>query len=143
MSVIGLKNKKTTKIDIPKTVAYGGKSFKVTAIADKAFWKSKAKEVTVGDNVKNIGVSAFSGCTKLTQDKNSPDSGRRIFSEAKIPTDKRLYDYIDTCWKLLIYNHNLQSHVLETEMVDYMYNGAELPRNMIPLDTDMPNYRNL
>ena len=65
VAAAGLKNKKATKITIPKTVTYGGKSFKVAAIADKAFRKSNMKEMAVGDNVKTIGVSAFEGCRNL------------------------------------------------------------------------------
>ena len=64
----GIKSTKTTKVTIPKTVKYGGKTFKVTSIADKALkGKTKVTQVTIGANVKTIGVSAFEGCKKLSK----------------------------------------------------------------------------
>lgn len=63
----GVKNAKPSKADIPKAVNIGGKSFKVTSIAANALKKSKVKSITVGDNVKEIGNSAFEGCSKLTK----------------------------------------------------------------------------
>ncbi len=63
----GRKNAKITVIEIPKTVKYGGKTFKVTSIADGALKKTKITSVKVGANVKTIGVSAFEGCKSLTK----------------------------------------------------------------------------
>ncbi|MBQ6843434.1 MAG: leucine-rich repeat protein [Agathobacter sp.] len=64
----GLKSSKTTKVTISKTVKYGGKTFKVTSIADKALkGKTKVTQITIGANVKTIGVSAFEGCKKLSK----------------------------------------------------------------------------
>lgn len=52
---------------IPKTVKLGGKTFKVTSIAKKALYnKTKVKSVTIGENVKTIGASAFQKCKKLS-----------------------------------------------------------------------------
>ena len=63
----GIKSTKTTKVVIPKTVKLGGKTFKVTSIAKKALYnKSKVKSVTIGENVKTIGASAFQNCKKLS-----------------------------------------------------------------------------
>ena len=63
----GIKSTKTTKVVIPKTVKIGGKTFKVTSIAKKALYnKSKVKSVTIGENVKTIGASAFQNCKKLS-----------------------------------------------------------------------------
>ena len=67
VSCIGLLNKKTTKATIPSKIVLGGRLFQVTAIADKAFKNTKLTSVIIGSNVKNIGVSAFEGCTKLTK----------------------------------------------------------------------------
>ncbi|MBQ6845322.1 MAG: leucine-rich repeat protein [Agathobacter sp.] len=54
-------------LNIPKTVKYGGKTFKVTAVASKALKSNKkVTKVTVGSYVTTIGSSAFAGCTKLT-----------------------------------------------------------------------------
>ncbi len=66
VSAAGAKNNKVTKIKIPKTVKIGGKAFKVTAIASRAFkGNKKITSIEIGDNVKMIGTSAFEGCTKL------------------------------------------------------------------------------
>ena len=63
----GIKSTKTTKVVIPKSVKLGGKTFKVTSIAKKALYnKSKVKSVTIGENVKTIGASAFQNCKKLS-----------------------------------------------------------------------------
>lgn len=62
----GIKNTKTTKITIPKTVKISGRSFKVTAITDKALsGKNKVTSVTIGANVTTIGKEAFKNCKKL------------------------------------------------------------------------------
>ena len=64
----GFAKKETSKVTIPKTVKYGGKTFKVTAVASKALkGKTKVTQVTIGANVKTIGVSAFEGCKKLSK----------------------------------------------------------------------------
>lgn len=63
----GIKSAKTKKVTIPKTVKLGGKTFKVTSIAKKAlFNRSKVTSVTIGENVKTIGASAFGKCKKLS-----------------------------------------------------------------------------
>ena len=62
----GIKSTKTTKVNIPKTVKYGGKSFKVTSIADKALKnKTKVTSITISSNLTKIGKQAFYGCKKL------------------------------------------------------------------------------
>ena len=86
VAVAGLKNKKTTKVNIPKKVSYGGKSFQVTSIADKSFQKSKLKEVQINDNIKTIGASAFEGSAnllKVTIGKNTASIGRNTFKGCK------------------------------------------------------------
>lgn len=67
VAVTGVKNKNTSKVRIPKTVTYGGSVLEVVSIADKAFRKTRIKEVIIGDNVESIGVSAFEDCPKLTK----------------------------------------------------------------------------
>ncbi len=57
-----------TTATIPATVKIGGRSFKVTKIASKAFKGcKKLKSVTIGKNVTTIGSQAFYGCTKMTK----------------------------------------------------------------------------
>lgn len=58
-------NKKTS-FSVPATVKIDGYTYKVTAIADKAFKNNKKiKSVIIGKNVKKIGKEAFRGCKKL------------------------------------------------------------------------------
>ncbi|MBQ9983942.1 MAG: leucine-rich repeat protein [Lachnospiraceae bacterium] len=53
-------------VTIPDTVLIGGKSYKVTSVAAKAFkGNKKLTSVKIGDNVTTIGKEAFSGCKKL------------------------------------------------------------------------------
>ena len=55
-----------TKADVPDTVSISGKTYKVTAIASKAFQRNKKLEkITVGKYVTKIHAKAFSGCNKL------------------------------------------------------------------------------
>ncbi len=63
----GLSSSKAVRVAIPKTVKIGGKVFKVTSVAKNAFKKTKITSVSIGDNVKAIGVSAFEGCAKLSK----------------------------------------------------------------------------
>lgn len=82
VSVTGLKNKKASKVTVPETVTYGGKSFRVTSIADKAFRNTEIKEVRIGNNVKTIGVSAFEGCDRMkkaTLGKSVEKTGKNAF----------------------------------------------------------------
>ena len=63
-----IKTGKGTKASIPGYVRYNGKSYKVTKITDKAFYKNtKLKTVTIPSTVTEIGNKAFYGCRKLTK----------------------------------------------------------------------------
>ena len=63
-----LKAGKSAKtFEVRDTIKVNGKTYKVTAVASKAFYKNKKlTEVTIGKNVKTIGKYAFASCTKLT-----------------------------------------------------------------------------
>ena len=63
-----LRNNKKTAFTVPATVksANGKYTFKVTAIANKAFkGDKKLKKVVIGKNVQTIGKSAFEKATNL------------------------------------------------------------------------------
>lgn len=63
-----VKKNKLTKLTVPAAVTIEGVSFKVTAVANKAFRKyTRLKTVSVGKNVAVIGNSAFAGDTALTK----------------------------------------------------------------------------
>ena len=58
--------KNATSAKVPETVIIIGQTYKVTAIAKKAFYgMGKLKKVTIGSNVVSIGASAFGKCRKL------------------------------------------------------------------------------
>lgn len=67
VTVIGLKNKKTTTISIQNTVKQEGYTFTVNAIGSKAFKNNRyIKKVTTGKSLRTIGSEAFYKCTSLT-----------------------------------------------------------------------------
>lgn len=87
VSVKGAKSNKITKIKVPQTVKIGGKTFKVTAIASRAFKNNKKIiSVEIADNVKVVGTSAFEGCTKLRRailGKGITEIGGKAFKNCK------------------------------------------------------------
>lgn len=93
--------KKTLKsAKVPPTVSKDGVSYRVTAIADKAFAKNKKlKSVTIGKNVETIGKSAFAGDGKLkkitVQTTVLKSVGAKalkgVSAECKIKVPKKLY----------------------------------------------------
>lgn len=100
--------KKRATVVIKSTVKIGGKSFKVTAIGDKAFRKNKTiKKLTIPSSVTKIGKQAFYGCSKLktitihSMKLKSKNIGTKAFKEiykkavikvpkAKLKTYKKL-----------------------------------------------------
>lgn len=71
---------KTVKID---TVSYGGKTYRVVAIASNAFYKfKKLQNVTIGANVASIEKNAFNNCKKLK---------KVTFKGQKLPSMKKAF----------------------------------------------------
>lgn len=57
---------KASSITIPNTVKINGKTYKVTAVASKAFKSNKkVTSITIGKNVTTIGKEAFKDCKNL------------------------------------------------------------------------------
>ncbi len=57
-------------VTIPATVTFGGMTYKVTSVAQKAFYKNpKITTIKGGGNLTTIGSSAFSECFKLKKVK--------------------------------------------------------------------------
>ena len=55
-------------VEIPKTIKVNGITYKVTAVSDEAFmYKSGIETLIIGENVKNIGKSAFAEISSLTE----------------------------------------------------------------------------
>lgn len=64
----GRKSAKTAAI--PAALTIGGKTYRVTAIATRAFaGNTKLRKVNIGTNVKMIGKKAFYGCKNLKKVK--------------------------------------------------------------------------
>ncbi len=75
-----------SSVIIPDTVKINGKSFKVTAIENRAFLNANIKSVSVGSALKEIGASAFQGCRKLkkvTLGSGVTKIGKNAFSGCK------------------------------------------------------------
>lgn len=53
-------------IVIPETITEGGKTYRVTKIANQAFANQAITSIVIGDNVESIGNEAFVNCRKLT-----------------------------------------------------------------------------
>ena len=82
-----------TSCTIPDKIKVNGKKYKVTAVADKAFYNNKQiKSVTIGKNITKIGKNAFSGSsvTKLTvkSKKLTKKSVKGSLKNSKIKTIK-------------------------------------------------------
>jgi len=60
-------SKTVTSVTVPATVKYKDKTFKVTAVADKAFKGcTKLTKISFGSTITKIGKSTCEGCTALT-----------------------------------------------------------------------------
>ena len=66
-AVTFVKPAKSAKtVTVPATVKVNGKSAKVTAVGEKAFYRdAKLTAITIGKYVKTVGKNAFYGCKKL------------------------------------------------------------------------------
>jgi hypothetical protein len=88
----GVSSKRKTELEIPDTVTYGGKTFKVTSVTANAVKGNKyIEKVTIGNNVKTIGSKAFMGCKKLktvTIGKKVTTIGTYAFASGKNITIK-------------------------------------------------------
>ncbi|MCI8308403.1 MAG: family 43 glycosylhydrolase [Lachnospiraceae bacterium] len=80
----GLKKRTLSKVTIPKTVKINGKSFKVTKIGKKAFYKcKKLKKISIkATNLKNVGKNAFKATSKklkVTVPKKKLKTYKKLF----------------------------------------------------------------
>lgn len=86
-------SKNLTKITIPASVSHKGYTFKVTKINAKACYKyKKLKTVVIGNNVTQVGDSAFANCSKLksiTFGKKVKKLGKKVlYYDKKLTTIK-------------------------------------------------------
>lgn len=87
VSVTGAGSRKIKSITIPATVRYKGKTYKVTSIGSKAFYKcSKLKSITIkSKSMKSVGKNAFKGISKnvkVTVPKSKYNAYRKLFTKA-------------------------------------------------------------
>ena len=99
VTVSKLLKKSAKKVTVLSTVTLNGYTFKLTAIADKAFQKSsKLTTVVIGANVTKIGKSGFYNCKKLAKitfkSTKAPKIGSKAFrgikAKAKISVPKKM-----------------------------------------------------
>lgn len=56
----------TGSINIPATVTYESKTYKVTAVSDNAFYECGITSVSLPNTIKSIGAAAFGDCNQLS-----------------------------------------------------------------------------
>lgn len=87
VAAAGVTTKKVKSVTIYDSIKYGGQTWKVIEIKDKAFKGcSKLAKVTIGKNVKKIGKEAFAQCGKLKnvnmkKAANITSIGKKAFSK--------------------------------------------------------------
>ena len=87
VSVTGAGSRKIKSITIPATVRYKGKTYKITSIGSKAFYKcSKLKSITIkSKSLRSVGRNAFKGISKnakVTVPKSKYNAYRKLFKKA-------------------------------------------------------------
>ena len=87
---VGLAKKNTKSAKIADSVKIGNDNFKVTAIANKAFFKSKLTKVTIGANVVKIGKQAFAKSKNLKKVIVKSKVLKKILSKSFAGTNKKL-----------------------------------------------------
>ena len=64
--ITSIENHKVQSVNVPDTVIYNKKKYKVVCIFDEAFMNcSSLKKIEIGKNVEEIGDSAFKNCSNL------------------------------------------------------------------------------
>lgn len=83
VTVKEMAGNKPTAVVIPATVSYKGKTFKVTAVAEKAFMGCKyITSLRIKNNVQTLGDYSFMGCTELKTVviENAKDKAGKIYA---------------------------------------------------------------
>ncbi len=62
VAVCGTNDSEITSLDVPKTVVNEGVEYKVVAIANEAFMRSKLTEIHLPQTLKAVGAYAFCNC---------------------------------------------------------------------------------
>ena len=84
------QKKKAKKVNVPKTIKYGGKTYKVTKILAKVLQNNKTvSEITVGANVNAIEKNAFDGCENLKTLKIKSKVLKKVGKNALRNTNKK------------------------------------------------------
>ncbi len=117
VSYLGLTSTKTKKVQVPQTVIFGNKHFKVTQIADKALKNTKVTSVIIGDQVNCIGQSAMEGCKSLNQvviGRNVSIIGNKAFCKCK------------KLKKITIYSSKLKANKIGSKTFKGIYANARV-----------------
>lgn len=96
VTFLGMQKNKAVDLVVPAAVTYKGKKYNVTEITEKALKDTKIKSIQVGENVKKIGASSFSGCKNLKKiilgtgiTKIGKNTLKDVYSKAKIQVPKK------------------------------------------------------
>lgn len=91
VELTAFKDKKAKSFTVPNIIKYKGKTYKVTSIGEKAFYKkTKLQKLTIGKYVKTIGNKAFYGDKKLVKITVKTTSLTKVGSNALKGTNKKL-----------------------------------------------------
>lgn len=84
------KNKNLKKADIPDTVSWEKRQYRVVSIAESAFLnQKKLTDAVIGKNVLSIGKKAFAGCSQLKQIKIQGSHLQRVGNQAFLGISKK------------------------------------------------------
>ena len=94
VTLVGSTKKKSdakfTSLSVGNTVSIGGKTFKITAVGDKAFkGYGKLKKVLLGNNITSIGKEAFCNCKKLKTISIKSTKLKEVRKNAILKIDKK------------------------------------------------------
>ena len=90
VEAVGLAKKNAKSVKIAASVKVGKDKFKVTAVANKAFFKSKLTKVTIGANVVTIGKQAFAKSKKLKTVIVKSKNIKKVLAKAFAGTSKKI-----------------------------------------------------
>lgn len=84
-------------VNIPEKVTFGGVTFEITKIAEKAFRSANVKKVYVPKTINSVGWLAFEGCAELSEVVFCVEQGDAGFESS---LDRIEYDAFKNCPKL-------------------------------------------
>ena len=129
-------NSYSGNIVIPETVAYNGKTYRVTSIGQNAFYKcTELTNVILPNSIVTIGKYAFSNCSKLTNitiPNNVTSIGDDAFENCKKLTSVNISDI--TAWCNIDFNSPYSNPLYNSR--NLYLNGEKITDLIIPEGVD-------